>query len=74
MSEYILVERDVGSAQAHQRRHLGIGHHQTEVLDRGAEATGFAADADVAQRRDLEPAPDADAVDLGDEGMTAMGE
>ena len=59
---------------ATQRRHLGVGHHESEVLDRRAEAARLAADPQVAQRGDLETAADADAVDLRDERMAASGE
>ena len=68
------LERDRGPDQAHQRRHLGVRHHQAEVLDRRAEAARFAADAQIAQRRDLEAAADADAVDLRDQRMAAARE
>ena len=68
------LERDVGPDEAHERRHLGVGHHEPEVLDRRAEAARLAADAQVAQRGDLEPAADADAVDLRDQRMPARGE
>ena len=53
---------------------LGVRHHQAEVLDRRAEAARRAADAQIAQRRDLEPAADADAVDLRHQRMPAIGE
>ena len=58
--------------QSHQRRHLRIGHHQPEVLDRRAEAARLAADAQVAQRSDLQTAADADAVDLRHERVAAV--
>ncbi len=61
------LERDGAADQADQRRHLGVRHHEPEVLDRRAEAARRAADADVGQRRDLEAAADADAVDLRDD-------
>ena len=68
------LERDVGPDEAHERRHLRIGHHEPEVLDRRAEAARLAADAQIAQRGDLESAAHADAVDLRDQRMPARGE
>ena len=68
------LERNGGPDQSHQRRHLGVRHHQAEILDRRAEAARFAADAQIAQRGDLEPAADADAVDLRDQRMPAIGQ
>ena len=53
---------------------LGMRHHQAELVDRHAEAAAFAADAQVAQRRDLQPAADADAVDQRHRRMAAVGD
>ncbi len=68
------LERDALADQPHQRRHLRVRHHEAEVLDRRAEAARLPADAEVGQRGDLEPAADADAVDLRDDRRRAAGE
>ncbi len=68
------LERDRGSDEPHERRHLRVRHHEPEILDRRAEPARLAADAQVAQRRDLESAADTDAVDLRDQRMAAGGE
>ncbi len=67
-------ERDGFPDEIHQRRHLGVRHHESQVLDRCAEAARRAADPQVAQRGDLEAAPHADAVDLRDQRVAAGGQ
>src|SRR5512147_1989663 len=61
------LESNAAPDQSDERRHLRVGHHQPEVLDRRTEAARRAADADVGQCRDLQPAADADAMDLRDD-------
>ena len=68
------LERDVRAGEAHERRHLRIGHDESEILDRRAEAARLAADPKIAQRGDLESAAHADAVNLRDQRMPAGGE
>ncbi len=58
--------------QPDQRRHLGVRHHQPEVLDRRAKAAALTADADIRHGRHLQPAAHADAVDLRHHGMRAV--
>jgi hypothetical protein len=51
-----------------QTAQLGVRHDQAELVDGRTEAARFAADAQIAHGRDLEPAADADAVDQRDDG------
>ena len=64
-------EGDRAPDEREQALQFAVGHGEAEVLDRHAEAAGFAADAHVAHRRDLKPATDAGALDHGDYGMPA---
>jgi len=61
------LERDIGTDEAHERRHLGVRHHETEVLDGCSEAARHAADPQVAHRGDLEATAHANAMDLRDQ-------
>ena len=64
---------DVGRAdQLEQHLEVGVLHGQPEPLDRDAEAARFAADAQIAARRDFQPAADAIARDRRDHRMAAL--
>src|SRR6185437_15483719 len=54
-----------------ERTKLVIGHDKAEPVDRRAEPAALAADAQIAQRREFQPAADADPLDERHQRMAA---
>src|SRR5688572_1700109 len=66
------LERNGCPDESHQWCHLGVCHHQTEILDRRSEATRFAANAQIGERCNLKSAANTNSMNLRDQRMPAI--